>query len=106
VSATWNRNPVRDEQWRPLPNITKQMLSDEQDTAAGGRQQRIVADDPPALGRIVLQAKHRRIYAELRWQSNNCRQSRHLGEVAGRNRAENLAAAWKIAKNLGLVASD
>ncbi len=36
---------------------------------------------------------------------NDRRFSRHLGEVTGRNRAENLAAAWQIAKSLMLVPS-
>ncbi|KAA0085950.1 hypothetical protein CIW52_06660 [Mycolicibacterium sp. P9-64] len=80
------------------------MLSDEQDTAAGGREQRIVIGDTPALGRVVLQVKFKRIYAELRWQRNNQGYSRYLGQVAARSRAENLSAAWQLAKSVGLVA--
>ncbi|OHV01439.1 hypothetical protein C1Y40_01481 [Mycobacterium talmoniae] len=82
------------------------MLSDEQDAAAGGRERRIIAEDARALGRVVLQVKYNRIYAELRWQSNNDRHSRYLGHVAARSRTENLAAAWQIAKARGLVSSE
>ncbi|WP_418003522.1 hypothetical protein ACNO8X_27205 [Mycobacterium sp. PDNC021] len=103
MSATWNRTPIRDEQWRPLPNAGKQTLSDEQDTAAGGRDQRTIIDSAPALGRVALKVKYNRIYAELRWQSNCQCHSRYLGQVAARSRAENLTAAWQLAKNLGLV---
>lgn len=101
--AAWKRTPVGDDQWRPLPHATKQFLSDEQDTAAGGRDQRAIIGTESALGRVILQVKYHRVYAELRWQVCGRRYSRYLGEVTAPSRAQNLVAAWQLAKQQGLT---
>lgn len=63
---------------------------------------------PPQEARIRPQWESgcRWISAELRWQTDKEHQSRHLGQVKAHSRAENLAAAWQIAKNTGLVSPD
>jgi hypothetical protein len=106
------RNPaeVRDEQWKTPPGSTKPAHTIDQDHAAGGRERRIitVAGAGGALGRIALQPRYRRIYAELRWQS--AKEGRetgsvYLGEVCERTRAANLAEAWRRAHANGLTQS-
>ena len=59
-----------------------------------------------ALGRIVLQARNRRLYAELRWQVNKKQHSKYLGEVTAANRAANLAAGWQLAHDQGLTVNE
>ncbi|WP_225037970.1 hypothetical protein [Mycobacterium canetti] len=80
----------------------KQSLALEQDHAAGGRDNRVMQDSG-ALARVVLQARNRRLYAELRWQIDKKQHSRYLGEVTADNRAANLAVAWQRAHDLGLI---
>ncbi|KQH79725.1 hypothetical protein AO501_03930 [Mycobacterium gordonae] len=101
----WNRTPVRDEQWRAPVHWTKQGQALEQDRAAGGRHHRVVRDSARALGRVVLQRRNRRLYAELRWQTNNKQYSQYLCEVSAKNRTANLAAAWRHAHSNGLTES-
>jgi len=59
-----------------------------------------------ALGRVVLQARNRRLYAELRWQVNKKQCSQYLCEVTASTRAANLAAGWQRAHDLGLTISN
>lgn len=91
----WNRTPVRDEQWKAPVHWTKQGQALEQDHAAGGRRCRVVNDGGGALGRVVLRRRYLRIYAELRWQTNNKECSTYLCQVSGKSRSANLAAAWR-----------
>ena len=100
----WNPTHVRDTQWKAPVYSTKQSQALEQDHAAGGdRDHRVVHGSGGALGRVVLQARNRRLYAELRWQVNKKQYSRYLGEVTAANRASNLAAGWQRAHDLGLT---
>ena len=99
----WNPTPVRDTQWKGPVYWTKQSQALEQDRAAGDRDHRVVHGSEGALGRVVLQPRNRRLYAELRWQANKKQHSRYLGEVTADNRAANLAAAWQRAYDLGLT---
>ncbi|BBX49550.1 MULTISPECIES: hypothetical protein [Mycobacteriaceae] len=101
----WNRTPVRDEQWKAPVHWTKQGQALEQDHAAGGRRCRVVNDSGGALGRVVLRRRYLRIYAELRWQTNNKECSTYLCQVSGKSRSANLAAAWRRAHSLGLTAA-
>ena len=59
-----------------------------------------------ALARVVLQARNRRLYAELRWQIDKKQHSRYFGELTAANRASNFAAGWQHAQDLGLTISD
>lgn len=101
----WSPTRVRDTQWKPPVHPTKQAQALEQDHAAGGREHRVIRGSEGALGRVVLQARNRRLYAELRWQVNKKQFSRYLGEVTAANRAANLAAAWQLAHDRGLTAT-
>lgn len=98
----WNPTHVSDAQWKVV-YANKQSLALEQDRAAGGRDNRVMQDSG-ALARVVLQARNRRLYAELRWQIDKKQHSRYLGEVTAANRAANLAAGWQLAHDLGLTA--
>jgi uncharacterized protein (DUF2235 family) len=98
----WNPTPVRDTQWKAALYWTKQSQALEQDNAAGGREHRIIQGSG-ALGRVVLQRKNLRLYAELRWQVNKKQYSRYLGEVTADNRAANLAVGWQRAHDRGLT---
>ncbi|HTQ17590.1 hypothetical protein [Mycobacterium sp.] len=80
----------------------KQSQALEQDHAAGGHEHRVMQGSV-ALGRVVLQARNRRLYAELRWQVNKKQYSRYLGEVTADDRSANLAAAWQRAHDWGLT---
>lgn len=99
----WNPTPVRDTQWKGPVYWTKQSQALEQDHAAGGRDHRVIQGSGVALGRVVLQARNRRLYAELRWQINGKQHSQYLGEVTAENRAANLVAAWQLAHDFGLT---
>jgi hypothetical protein len=99
----WSPTHVRDTQWKPPVHPTKQAQALEQDHAAGGRDHRVIYGSEGALGRVVLQARNRRLYAELRWQVNKKQHSRYLGEVTAAHRASNLAAAWQRAHDLSLT---
>ena len=102
----WNPIPVRDAQWKGPVYWTKQSQALEQDYAAGGRDHRVIQGSGGALGRVVLQARNRRLYAELRWQIDKKQHSRYLGEVTADNRAANLATGWQRAHDLGLTISN
>jgi hypothetical protein len=97
----WSPTHVRDAQWKVV-YANKQSLALEQDHAAGGRDNRVMQDSG-ALARVVLQARNRRLYAELRWQIDKKQHSRYLGEVTAANRAANLAAGWQLAHDRGLT---
>jgi hypothetical protein len=100
----WNPTPVRDTQWKVHPYWTKQGQALEQDHAAGGREHRVMQGNA-GLGRVVLQRRYLRLYAELRWQINNKQRSKFLCEVSAESRAANLAAGWQRARDLGLTAT-
>ncbi len=99
----WSPTRVRDTQWRPPVHPPKQAQALEQDDAAGGREHRVVHDSGGALGRVVLQPRNRRLYAELRWQVNQKQRSQYLCEVTADTRAANLAAAWRKSHDRGLT---
>jgi hypothetical protein len=102
----WSPTHVRDTQWKPPVHPTKQAQALEQDHAAGGRDQRVIQGSEGALGRVVLQARNRRLYAELRWQVNKKQCSQYLCEVTASTRAANLPAGWQRAHDLGLTISN
>ncbi|HEU0238941.1 MAG TPA: very short patch repair endonuclease [Micromonosporaceae bacterium] len=71
----------------------------EQDTAAGGRELRVVELD---TGRLVLASvylrlppKSRRVYAYMRWSEGRKTHERYICQVSAGTRAENLATAWQ-----------
>lgn len=99
----WSPTCVRDSQWKPPVHPIKQVQALEQDRAAGGREHRVVRDGGGALGRVVLQPRNRRLYAELRWQVDKKQRSQYLCEVTAESRAANLIAGWRRSRALGLT---
>jgi DNA mismatch endonuclease, patch repair protein len=105
MSGGWNdsRPPVR--AWRRTG--TELPPPQEQDLAAGGRDERLVSltDGRTALGSIVLRVypKTRRIRAALRWSQDGRSPERYLGEVQCDSRAANLAEGWRLARAAGLL---
>ena len=79
----------------------------EQDTAAGGHDQRVIPLDGlrVALGSVALRVfpKSRRIRAYLRWSDRGHTRERYLGEVDGENRPDNLQRAWALAREQGMA---
>lgn len=100
----WNPpDAVKDHHWQVPDRSTKHSQAFEQDCAAGGRDHRVVNDSAGALGRVVLQRRYRRLYAELRWTVNKKPCSLYLREVTSDSRSLNLTAGWKHAHDLGLT---
>ncbi|MEU8118644.1 very short patch repair endonuclease [Spirillospora sp. NPDC049024] len=102
TSGWWGERPP-DTAWRPSPGLSMAARGREQDAAAGGHENRIIrlADDRSAIAsiRLRLPPKSRRLYAYLRWSIGGQTFERYVGEVRGTNRAENLAEAWRIARD-------
>jgi DNA mismatch endonuclease (patch repair protein) len=94
--------------WRTGPRTAAEN-SVEQDRAAGGREQRRVprGDGTFATASVALKhwAKSRRVYAYLRYWYDGRTEVRYLGDVTCRSRDEALQAAWRIAKERGLLAT-
>lgn len=99
----WKSPPMRDDQWKLLPNATILSRSLEQDHAAGGRNRRAVAGSNGAIGRVILRCRYRRVYAELRWQTGQTQRTTYLCQVQESTRAANLAVAWNHAHQQGLT---
>ena len=82
----------------------------EQDTAAGGHDQRVVPLDAGriALGSVALRVfpKSRRIRAYLRWSDRGRTREKYLGEVDAATRLENLQQAWILARDQGAALPD
>ena len=93
--------------WRPPRGVSKEVRAQEQDRAAGGRENRrmVLPGDRTALASIALRhlPKSRRIYAYLRWSEGGRTRERYVCEVDGPTRAENLAVAWRRALEKGLL---
>lgn len=105
--AQWRERAPPDAAWKPRAGRSIEEARTEQDHAAGGRERRRVPIGQGAIahGSVELKRfpKTRRIYAYLRWQQGGRTMNRYLGEVTAHRRAENLAEAWRIAQNSGLV---
>ncbi|WP_424212002.1 very short patch repair endonuclease [Streptomyces sp. BI20] len=105
--AAWNRNPPPDRAWRGREGRGRKAVAAEQDKAAGGRERRYVALDEEryALASVTLKVfpRTRRIRAYLRWSDDGRSPSRYIGEVDGPTRSRNLAAAWEIARERGML---
>jgi DNA mismatch endonuclease (patch repair protein) len=95
----WKDRPPEDAWWRPLPGLTRAERAAEQDAAAGGQSARemILPDGRRPLGSVYFRVVGgRRIYAYLRWSVDGKTDERYIGEVDHHNRADNLAAAWRL----------
>ncbi|MEY9907965.1 DNA mismatch endonuclease Vsr [Catenulispora sp. MAP12-49] len=103
----WNVSPPSDRAWKGRPGRTRDALAAEQDRAAGGRGRRAVPLPAGGFARASVELKvlprTRRIRAYLRWSEHGKSPAKYLGEVDRPTRAQNLAAAWSIARVKGLV---
>lgn len=83
--------------WRPPAGMTRSQRATEQDTAAGGRDRRVVpASHGEAVASIALRMPQpgRRVYAYLRWNASGQTNERYVGEVTGRTRRDLLGDGW------------
>lgn len=106
-AGRWKDKPPPARAWKGKPGLNRAARSAEQDRAAGGRERRIVdlGDGRTARASVQLKVlpKTRRIRAYLRWSDGGRSPERYLGEVSETTRARNLAAAWHMAFEQGLV---
>ncbi|CAM4454559.1 very short patch repair endonuclease [Nocardia ninae] len=79
----------------------------EQDRAAGGRQRRTIVLGNGRLARasvsLRLYRRTRRVRAYLRWSQGGRTIERYICEVEHETRGKNLAAAWRRARERGLL---
>ena len=96
----WRAAGPDDSAWRCPAGFSSAERTAEQDLAAGGRENRIIAlGDHAVLASVALRRKRdgRRVYAYLRWSDHGRTAERYLGEVSQATRAANLAQAWRMA---------
>ncbi len=99
--ARWRADQPDDSTWRCPPGLSRSERAAEQDSAADGRQNRIVMiGDHAVLASVALRRKRdgRRVYAYLRWSDHGKTSERYIGEVSEATRAGNLARAWRMIK--------
>jgi DNA mismatch endonuclease, patch repair protein len=96
----WREASPDDSAWRCPPGLSRAERAAEQDSAANGRENRlIIAGNQTVLASVALRRKHdgRRVYAYIRWSDHGRTAERYLGEVDQATRAANLAQAWRAA---------
>ncbi|MDW5328678.1 very short patch repair endonuclease [Plantactinospora sp. KLBMP9567] len=85
--------------------MTPAARTDEQDAAAGGRRVRELTLPDGRIARasmaLRLYRRTRRIRAYLRWSEGGVTREKYIGEVGQPTRAENLRAAWAMARPPG-----
>ncbi|MBO4269091.1 DNA mismatch endonuclease Vsr [Microbispora triticiradicis] len=85
-------------------------MTAEQDRAAGGHHLRYkdLGDGRRSCASVVLRLppKNRRIRAYLRWSDKGRYPEKYIGEVDRDTREENLALAWRMALERGLLAAE
>jgi DNA mismatch endonuclease, patch repair protein len=100
-AGRWKERPPPDRAWRGRPGLSRAERSTEQDRAAGGNDRRFVdlGDGRTAQASVELKVfpNTRRIRAYLRWSDKGKSPAKYLCEVTETTRAENLAAAWRVA---------
>ena len=86
MASRWNPAPLETAAWRARPGMTVAERATEQDSAAGGREIRIVELDN---GRLVLASvylrlppKSRRVYAYMRWSEGRKTHERYICQVS------------------------
>ncbi len=95
----WRESGPDDTAWRCPPGLSRSARAEEQDQAAGGRENRYVTrGGQPVLASVALRRKKdgRRVYAYLRWSDHGRTTERYLGEVGETTRRANLALAWRL----------
>ena len=103
----WREKPPNPRAWKARPGLSRAARTAEQDQAAGGRDRRLVdlGDGRTARASVELKVlpKTRRIRAYLRWSDHGRTRERYLGEVTEDTREQNLALAWRMAREQQLV---
>lgn len=103
----WKESRPADMAWKAPAGLSQSERAAEQDAAAGGRTAREVklGAGRHAHASIALRVlRHgRRIYAYLRWSAGGKTYERYVGEVDRDSRAANLAQAWRVARQGGLL---
>ncbi|MFE1396538.1 very short patch repair endonuclease [Nocardiopsis dassonvillei] len=107
VMSGWRRSVPPDRAWRPRVSMSRVAMSAEQDRAAGGTERRCVpvGENRHARGSIALRLlpRTRRIRAYLRWSDGGRTRERYVCEARLDTRSANLAHAWDVARQRGLV---
>lgn len=105
----WREQAPPERAWKGRPGRSRSARAAEQDRAARGRHRRYVdvGDGRYALASVELKVlpHTRRIRAYLRWSDKGRSPTRYLGQVNQDSRTKNLAAAWEVAIDKGLVTS-
>ncbi|MBG0854957.1 very short patch repair endonuclease [Streptomyces spinoverrucosus] len=106
----WRDRLPSEQAWKPRQGMSQSARSAEQDRAAGGRHRRVVVLDSGerATGSIAFRVyrRTRRIRAYLRWSQQGQTRERYVGEVNAATRVANLAQAWAVAREAGLVTDE
>jgi DNA mismatch endonuclease (patch repair protein) len=105
--GSWKDSPPPLRAWKGREERARDLLTAEQDRAAGGRHRRMIdlGDGRFACASIELKLlpKTRRIRAYLRWSDKGRSPAKYVGEVDHETRAKNLAQAWRMAAESGLL---
>ncbi|GHE11397.1 hypothetical protein GCM10010339_71080 [Streptomyces alanosinicus] len=108
--SRWKDKPPPARAWKGREGRSREALAAEQDRAASGRHRRMVdlGDGRFARASIELKVlpKTRRIRAYLRWSDKGRSPAEYVGEVAHETRGANLAQAWEMARDAGLLAEE
>jgi DNA mismatch endonuclease (patch repair protein) len=99
--STWSTTRPADDAWKAPTGRSRAECAREQDTAAGGRDNRMIRlGDRTVTASVALrvQPNSRRIYAYLRWSDAGRTYERYLGDVDAHDRATNLRRAWFVAQ--------
>src|SRR6266545_572719 len=103
----WKESRPPDITWRAPAGLSRSERAAEQDQAAGGRAARVVRLNGGRRAHASIAFRMlrngRRIYAYLRWSTGGKTRERYVCEVDLDNRAANLAHAWHMAHETGLL---
>lgn len=103
----WLDDPPPAEVLRSPPTRNERVA--EQDTAAGGREMRLIhlPTGGAATASILLhRPQGRRIYGYLRYKHAGRNHRFYVGEVTAPTRAEALRRGWNLAREKGLVSPE
>lgn len=104
----WRPAPAPDTVWRVPAGLTRAQRSAEQDAAAGDQNDRLIRlpDGRTVTASIALRrsSRGRKVWAYLRYSiGGGMTAERYVGEAPAATRAENLAHAWQLARDKGLL---
>ncbi len=107
MATRWSQSRPDDSAWRAPKGMSASQRSDEQDRAAGGRDNRIVVINSrrSVLASICLRLppESRRVYAYLRWSDGRKTRERYVCQVSGSTREDNLRQAWNHVRAMGAI---